>query len=84
VDAAAGRWTWLVIAAYVQLHLARDLGRDVRLPWQQPCAPSRLTPARVRRGFRRIRKDLPVPASAPHPAMALNQRHDKASVLPHA
>jgi len=66
--AAANRWTWLVIAAYVQLHLARDLAADIRLPWQQPCPPGRLTPARVRRGFRRIRQDLPVPASAPKPS----------------
>jgi hypothetical protein len=28
--AAADRWTWLVIAAYAQLHLARDLAADVR------------------------------------------------------
>jgi hypothetical protein len=66
--AAADRWTWLVIAAYAQLYLARDLAADIRLPWQQPCAPGRLTPARVRRGFRRIRQDLPVPASAPKPS----------------
>ena len=66
--AAADRWTWLVIAAYVQLHLARDLADDIRLPWQQPCAPGRLTPSRVRRGYRRIRQDLPVPASAPKPS----------------
>jgi hypothetical protein len=66
--AAADRWTWLVIAAYTQLHLARDLAADIRLPWQQPCPPGRLTPSRVRRGFRRIRQDLPVPASAPKPS----------------
>jgi hypothetical protein len=66
--AAADRWTWLVIAAHAQLHLARPLAADIRLPWQQPCQPSRLTPARVRRGFRRIRQDLPVPASAPKPS----------------
>jgi hypothetical protein len=66
--AAADRWTWLVIAAYAQLHLARDLAADVRLPWQQPCLPGRLTPARVRRGFRRIRQTLPIPASAPKPS----------------
>ena len=66
--AAADRWTWLVIAAYAQLHLARPLAADIRLPWQQPCPPGRLTPARVRRGFRRIRQDLPVPASAPKPS----------------
>jgi hypothetical protein len=66
--AAADRWTWLVIAAYAQLYLARELAADTRLPWQQPCQPGRLTPARVRRGFRRIRQDLPVPASAPKPS----------------
>jgi hypothetical protein len=63
--AAADRWTWLVIAAYAQLRLARTLAADIRMPWQQPCQPGRLTPARVRRGFRRIRQNLPVPASAP-------------------
>jgi hypothetical protein len=66
--AAADRWTWLVIACYAQLHLARTLAADIRMPWQQPCPPGRLTPARVRRGFRRIRQALPVPASAPKPS----------------
>jgi len=66
--AAADRWTWLVIAAYVQLYLAQPLADDIRLPWQQPCAPGRLTPSRVRRGYRRIRQNLPVPASAPKPS----------------
>jgi DDE superfamily endonuclease len=65
--AAAGRWTWLIIACYAQLYLARDLAAGLRLPWQQPCPPGRLTPARVRRGFRRIRQDLPGLASAPKP-----------------
>jgi hypothetical protein len=66
--AAADRWTWLVLACHAQLCLARDLAEDIRMPWQQPCQPGRLTPARVRRGFRRIRQDLPVPASAPKPS----------------
>jgi hypothetical protein len=66
--AAADRWTWLVIAAYAQLYLARDLAADDRLPWQQPCPPGRATPSRVRRGFRRVRQTLPVPASAPKPS----------------
>ena len=65
---AADRWTWLVIAAYAQLRLARPLAEDIRLPWQRPCDPGRLTPARVRRGFRNIRQALPVPASAPKPS----------------
>ena len=56
--AAADRWTWLIITCYAQLRLARDLAADLRLPWQQPCPPGRLTPARVRRGFRNIRQTL--------------------------
>jgi hypothetical protein len=66
--AAADRWTWLIIACYAQLYLARPLAADIRLPWQQPCQPGRLTPARVRRGFRNLRQALPVPAGAPKPA----------------
>ena len=54
--AAADRWTWLILACYAQLYLARHLAADIRLPWQQPCPPGRLTPARVRRGFRSIRQ----------------------------
>jgi DDE superfamily endonuclease len=65
--AAADRWTWLVITCYIQLRLARGLAADLRLPWQRPCPPGRLTPARVRRGFRSIRQALPDLASAPKP-----------------
>ena len=65
--AAADRWTWIVIAGYAQLCLARPLAADLRLPWQRPCPPGRLTPARVRRGFRNIRQALPRLASAPKP-----------------
>jgi DDE superfamily endonuclease len=64
---AADRWTWLIIACYAQLWLARGLAADIRLPWQRPCPPGRLTPARVRRGFRNIRQTLPGLASAPKP-----------------
>ena len=63
--AAADRWTWLVIVAHTQLRLARDLTTDLRRPWERPCPPGRLTPARVRRGFRRIRPKITLPASAP-------------------
>ena len=51
--ASADRWTWIVIAN-AQLWLARPLAADLRLPWQRPCLPGRLTPARVRRGLRNI------------------------------
>jgi len=65
--AAADRWTWLVIAAHAQLRLARPLAADLRLPWEKPAPPGRLTPARVRRGFRNIRATMPCPAGAPKP-----------------
>ncbi|WP_231956628.1 transposase, partial [Nocardia sp. 852002-51101_SCH5132738] len=66
--AAADRWTWLTLAAYTQLRLSRSLTADLRLPWEKPVAPQRLTPARVRRGFRHIRTKTGSPASAPKPS----------------
>ncbi len=65
--AAASRWTWLILACHAQLHLARGLTEDLRLPWQRPAPPGRLTPARVRRGFRDIHSTLPRLAVAPKP-----------------
>ena len=59
--AAADRWTWLIITAYAQLRLARPLAADLRLPWERPAPPGRLTPARVRRGFRNIRAGPALP-----------------------
>jgi DDE superfamily endonuclease len=64
---AADRWTWLIITAHAQLRLARPLAADLRLPWERPAPPGRLTPARVRRGFRNIRAALPCLAGAPKP-----------------
>jgi hypothetical protein len=66
----ADRWTWLIIAAYTQLRLARHLAEDLRRPWQQPTHPDRLTPGRVRRGFPRIRRTAGLPAAAPKPTKA--------------
>lgn len=63
--AQADRWTWLVIAALSQLRLARGLVDDLRLPWERPLDPAKLTPARVRRGFRRLRATIGTPASPP-------------------
>jgi len=64
---AADTWTWLIIIAHAQLRLARPLADDLRLPWERPAPPGRLTPARVRRGFRNIRATVPCPAGAPKP-----------------
>ncbi len=54
-------------ACYAQLWLARGLAADLRLPWQRPALPGRLTPARVRRAFRAIHGTLPVLTAAPKP-----------------
>ena len=65
---AADRWTWLTLAVYAQLRLARPLATDLRLPWERPAPPERLTPARIRRGFRRLRATATSPASPPKPS----------------
>jgi hypothetical protein len=65
--AAADRWTWLILLAYTQLRLARGLTGDLRRPWERPSPPERLTPTRVRRGFRHLRPKTTLPASAPKP-----------------
>jgi hypothetical protein len=64
---AADRWTWLVIAAHAQLRLTREAAADLRRPWEKPAEPARLTPARVRWGFRNLRPHLHCPARAPKP-----------------
>ena len=64
---AGDTWTWLIIAAHTQLRLARQLTADLRRPWERPAPPGRLTPARVRRGFRHLRAKSACPAGAPKP-----------------
>jgi hypothetical protein len=63
--AQAERWSWLVAAVLTQLRLARGHVDDLRLPWERPRPPDQLTPARVRRGFRRLRACIGTPASPP-------------------
>jgi DDE superfamily endonuclease len=65
---AADRWTAMILAAYTQLRLARRASRDLRRPWEKPAPPERLSPARVRRGFRHLRTKTPCPAGAPKPS----------------
>jgi hypothetical protein len=64
----ADRWTWLVLAGYAQLRLARQLAGDQRLPWERPRPQPRLSPYRVRRGFPRLLCALGSPAAAPKPS----------------
>jgi hypothetical protein len=63
----ADRWTWLVLAAYTQLRLARACVADRRLPWERPRPPGRLTPCRVRRSVAALLLTLGTPARAPQP-----------------
>jgi hypothetical protein len=63
----AGRWTWLVLAGYTQLRLARAVAGDQRLPWERPRPQPRPSPYRVRRGFPRLLCALGSPAAAPKP-----------------
>ena len=78
--AAADRWTWLIITCHAQLRLARPLAADLRRPWERPAPPGRLTPARVRRGFRNIRAKTALPSrcaetrqARPRPATRLEE-----------
>ena len=51
------------VAAY-----ARDLTTDLRRPWEKPRPAQRLTPARIRRGFRKLRRQVACPAGVPKPS----------------
>jgi hypothetical protein len=61
----ADRWTWLVLATYTQLRLARPVCHDLRLPWEKPADPDRIPPRRVRRDFRRLHALIGTPANPP-------------------
>jgi hypothetical protein len=63
----ADRWTWLVVAAYTQLRLARPLVADRRLPWERPLDPAALTPSRVRPTVSAVLLATGTPATAPKP-----------------
>jgi DDE superfamily endonuclease len=67
----ADLWTWLIIAAYTQLRLARHLTADLRRPWERPPRPGKApSPTRVRRGFQHILPQIGTPARAPKPTKA--------------
>jgi hypothetical protein len=63
----ADRWTWLVLAAFTQLRLARPCVADLRLPWERRYDPGRLTPVRVRRVVLALLPELGTPAKPPKP-----------------
>ena len=59
--------TWLVVAAFTQLRLARTCVADRRLPWERRYAPGRPTPMRVRRVVAALLMELGTPARPPKP-----------------
>lgn len=63
----ADRWTWLMLAAYAQLRLARGVVADRKLPWEKPLPVEKLTPTRVLRSFVTLLPALGTPAAAPKP-----------------
>jgi hypothetical protein len=66
---AADRWTILVAAVWTQLWLARGLVADLVMPWERQSPPDRLSPLRVKRGFRNIGPDLDRPARDAKPTI---------------
>ena len=63
----ADRWTWLVVAAFTQLRLARAHVADMRLPWECHYDAGRLTPVRVHRVVSALLAELDTPAKPPKP-----------------
>jgi hypothetical protein len=63
----ADRWTWLVVAVYTQLRLARSWVADCRLPWERPLDPGTLTPARARRALSALLPVVGTPTRPPKP-----------------
>jgi hypothetical protein len=60
------RWTWLVLLAYWQLLLARELARDCRRPWERP-ATGLLPLARIQRDYGRILQQFGLAMPPPTP-----------------
>jgi hypothetical protein len=63
----ADRWTWLVLATFTQLRLARAHVADLRLPWERQYDAGRLTPVRVHRVVSSLLAELGTPAKPPKP-----------------
>jgi len=63
----ADRWTWLVVAAFAQLGLARMCVEDLRLPWERRYEAGRLTPIRVHRAVSTLLAHVGTPAKPPKP-----------------
>jgi hypothetical protein len=75
----------LIIAAHTQLRLARPWAIDLGRPWEKPTPAARLTPARVRRGFRNLREQRSNRQSTepPHPGPGRPPGSKNARTGPH-
>src|SRR5918994_990914 len=60
-------WLWSSITDTDTEQVTRCWQVYLRRPWERPLPPERLTPARVRRGFRHLRAKINQPAHAPKP-----------------
>jgi hypothetical protein len=63
----ADRWTWLMLAAYAQLSVARGIVADLRLPRERSFPAESLTPTRVLRNYASLLPLLGTPARTPKP-----------------
>jgi len=61
------RWSWLIVAAYLQLRPARACVADLRLPWEWRYIPGKLSPCRMRRVVLALFLNLGTPARLPRP-----------------
>jgi hypothetical protein len=60
-------WTWLVLLAYWQLLLARDLAADCPRPWERAAPAGPLPLARVQRDYGRILREFGLAMPPPKP-----------------
>jgi hypothetical protein len=59
------RWSWIVMLAFLQLYLARELGQHALLPWEAKGRP--VTPRQVRRVMSTLLSQLGTPTRACQP-----------------
>lgn len=80
----AVRWTWLIITAHAQLRLARPLAGDLRLPWERPAPPGRLTPPGSAAGLGTSARPCPAWPVHPNPASpGPAARQARRTAIPH-
>jgi hypothetical protein len=76
----ADLWSWLVLAAYAQLRLARPCVADRCLPWERPQRQRGLTPCRTLRGFAALLAVVGTPAGAPKTLRTLTGSAQRAAL----